>query len=65
MAYIVKKANELDFISLIKRDGSGVGEVKEGIRNSDDEYNLYRLSITEDTYIAINMSAFVVRIKKQ
>lgn len=67
-----KKANELEFISQINRDGSGTAPVKksylkamtENIRMKDEDFKLKRLSITEDTYIAFNFNAFVVRLKK-
>jgi hypothetical protein len=67
-----KKAHELDFISQIKRDGSGVIEVKESylkamLENTvmkDSEFTLHCLSISEKTYIAFNFNAFVVRIKE-
>jgi hypothetical protein len=67
-----KKAHELIFISQIKRDGSGTIPVEESYKKAmlenslmkDDIFRLYKLSISEDTYIAFNFNAFVVKIKK-
>jgi hypothetical protein len=66
-----KKAYELDFISQINRDGSGTTKVEESYLKAmlenplmkDEDYNLYGLSISEKTFIAINFNAFVVKIK--
>lgn len=61
-----KKGKKLEFISKIKRDGSGVEPVEKEyidlIRN--DEFVLNRLSITEDTYIASGFNSLVVRLKE-
>lgn len=66
------KACELEFISQINRDGSGTTKVKESYLKymledkfvKDKDFKLHRLSISEDTYIAFNFNAFVVKIKK-
>jgi len=66
-----KFARELEFISQIKRDGSGVTKVKKSylkamLENSlmkDEPFYLRCLSISEKTYIAFNFNAFVVRLK--
>ena len=66
-----KFAHELEFISQIKRDGSGVTKVKKSYLKSmlenklmkDEKFYLKCLSISEKTYIAFNFNAFVVRIK--
>jgi hypothetical protein len=57
------KVKELQFISLIKRDGSGV--ITKDITPSDEEemYNLYTLSITNATFIAIAFNTYVVKLK--
>jgi hypothetical protein len=65
-----KKAHELIFISQINRDGNGTTEVDEGylkamlenplMKNSD--FKLKRLSLSENTFIAFNFNAFVVRL---
>lgn len=61
-----KKANELEFISIINRDGSGTEIIKEDhITKQDAEYDLHCLSVRHKTYIALNFNAFVVRIKEQ
>lgn len=69
---IKKKAHELEFISIINRDGSGTSPVKESYLKSmhenplmkDTDFELRRLSLSEDTWIAFNFNAFVVKIKK-
>ncbi len=67
-----KKAHELEFISQIKRDGSGTVKVRKSYLKSmlenplmkDEYFRLHRLSLTEDTFIAFNFNAFVVKVKK-
>jgi hypothetical protein len=67
---MTKKAHELIFISQIKRDGSGTFPVPESYKKAmlenmlmkDEDFRLHRLSISEDTYIAFNFNAFVVKI---
>ena len=66
-----KKAHELEFISQIKRDGSGTIKVKKSylkamLENSlmkDEDFELHCLSLTEKTFIAFNFNAFVVRVR--
>ena len=66
-----KKAHELIFISQIERDGSGTKPVPESYLTAMVEspimkkewFKLHRLSMTEDTYIAFNFNAFVVKLK--
>lgn len=60
-----RKGTDLIFICRINRDGSGVEKLTEKQIDSFKKYNykLIRLSITENTYIASNMSLFVVKIK--
>ena len=66
-----RKAHELEFISQIKRDGSGTEKVKENYLNEmlenplmkDEYFKLHRLSLSENTFIAINFNAFVVKLK--
>jgi len=67
-----KKAHELEFISQIKRDGSGVTKVKKSylkamlenpLMNKED-FELHCLSMTEKTFIAINFNSFIVKIKQ-
>lgn len=67
-----KKAHELEFISVINRDGKGVSEVPQSYLDAckmnslmrDDYYSLHALSITEGTFIAFNFNAYIVKIKK-
>ena len=66
-----KKAYKLEFISRIKRDGSGTEPVSKIMKVKfaenpvfmNDIYSLTRLSITEDTYIASGFNSYVVKIK--
>jgi hypothetical protein len=66
------KAKNLVFISRIKRDGSGTAKVfKKDIRHltenmfaKEEDYLVARLSISNDTYIAIGFNSYVVKIKK-
>lgn len=68
-----KKAHELEFISQIKRDGSGTIKVSEEYLNAmlnnqfmkDDVFKVHCLSISKETYIAIGFNSFVVKLKKQ
>lgn len=65
-----KKAYQLTFISQINRDGSGTEPVSKSYLKSmrtnplmkDELFELHRLSLSEDTYIAINFNSFVVRL---
>lgn len=66
-----KKAHELIFISQINRDGNGTIPVKESYIKAMtknnlmkfSDFDLHRLSISENTYIAFNFNAFVVKLK--
>lgn len=66
-----KFAHELEFISQINRDGSGTTPVKESYLKSmlenplmkKETFKLHRLSLTENTFIAFNFNAFVVKLK--
>jgi hypothetical protein len=73
-----KKGKELEFISLVKRDGSEtipVGtEWKSGVNLhprtddvsylDDDNFILNTLSLTCETYIASGFNTWVVKVKK-
>jgi hypothetical protein len=69
---MIKYAHELEFISQIKRDGSGTHPVEESYLKAmhenklmkNDPFHLVCLSMTEKTYIAFCFNAFVVRIKE-
>lgn len=72
------QGKQLDFISWIKRDGSGtvpcnVGKWDKSNKTpkldnmeylNEELFQLSRLSITEDTYIASGFNSFVVKLKK-
>lgn len=66
-----KKAHELEFVSQIKRDGSGTIKVRKSYLKSmlenplmkDEDFELHCLSLSEKTFIAINFNAFVVKLK--
>lgn len=58
--------SQLDFISIIKRDGFGTDPVTSDQveRLNSEEFNLSCLSISKSTYIAHGFNSYVVRIKK-
>ncbi len=66
-----KQAHELEFISQIKRDGSGVTKVKKSYLKAmlenklmkDKYFEVRCLSLSEKTFIAFNFNAFVVKLK--
>lgn len=68
-----KKAHELEFISQIMRDGTGTAPVSESYLKSmlenplmkDEDFELHCLSISQETYIAFNFNAFVVKLKNK
>lgn len=65
-----KKPSELEFISQIKRDGSGVvpctddtiKHLNSGFA-ADEKYKIICLSISEKTYIACGFNSYVVKLK--
>lgn len=59
------KGSELEFISAIKRDGSGTLRIKrtELEHLNNEMFTLLRLSISEDTYLAHGFNSYVVRRK--
>lgn len=63
--FIRAKGSELEFISVIKRDGSGTRKVtKHDLKHlENDTFTLLRLSISEDTYLAHGFNSYVVRRK--
>lgn len=71
MGVMKKKAHELEFISRIKRDGSGIEPVSKIVKVKmaenpffmNDEYKLTSLSITHETYIASGFNSYVVKLK--
>lgn len=66
-----KLAKELEFISWIKRDGSGTKKIpktmlKMMLENEfakDDEFEINSLSMSNNTFIASGFNSFVVKIK--
>ena len=64
-----KKPHELEFISQIKRDGSGTIPVDEETAkglvtglSADNKYKIMCLSISEKTFIACGFNSYVVRL---
>lgn len=60
-----KKGHELIFVSRIRRDGSGVDPVEITNTLLNDNYRLRCLSITRGTYIASEVSSYVVKVKEK
>lgn len=68
-----KYPNELEFISRIKRDGSGTEKLtEEDLKHfeenkfaSNDLYEVNVLSLSEKTYIAIGFNSYIVRLKNE
>ena len=61
-----KQGIELEFINKIKRDGTELLPIESGCSEfyRNCMFQLQRLSITEDTYIASNcFSTFIVKLK--
>lgn len=62
-----KFSKELEFISLIKRDGSGTEQIPkkmlENIYDKNNEFEINPLSLSSKTYIASGFNSFVVRLK--
>jgi len=66
-----KTAKELEFISMIKRNGKGTEPVSEGMLkcmlenkfSKNDLFEINRLSMGESTYIASGFNSFVVKLK--
>ena len=66
-----KKAHELEFISQIKRDGSGTVKVPKGYLKAmlenplmkDEKFKIHCLSMSEKTFLAIGFNSFVVKLR--
>lgn len=60
-----RKGKDLHFISSINRDGSGTEKVSEDIVNfiENEWFEVNRLSITLNTYIASGFNSYVVKLK--
>lgn len=61
------KGKKLHFISVIKRDGSGVVNVEnsDNSRMNEDLFTITCLSISQGTFIASEFNSYVVKYKKQ
>lgn len=62
------KGKDLIFISRILRDGSGIEKIEqqsEAKFMSDEAFEINRLSITQNTYIASGFNSYVVKIKNK
>jgi hypothetical protein len=65
-------AKELEFISQIKRDGSGVKKVPESYLRSmlenplmnNENFKIHCLSLNQKTFIAHGFNSFIVKLKK-
>jgi hypothetical protein len=71
---MILKGKKLQFISFIKRDGSGVVMVRDLITLNcpkldnmsyldEDNFKIMRLSISEKTFIACGFNSFIVKLK--
>ncbi len=60
-----KLGKELEFISRIKRNGSGTKRVKKKLIElmQGDRFKINCLSMTEKTFIASGFNSFVVKLK--
>ena len=60
------KGNKLYFISVIKRDGSGIVNVEERDNShlDNESFKISNLSITKGTYIASGFNSYVVKKKE-
>ena len=58
--------SELEFISQINRDGSGTEKIPDEYLKmmQKETFRVYRLSISEKTFLASNFNWFVVKLKK-
>lgn len=63
---MILKGSRLEFISWIKRDGSGTEPITEDYLKilQDEKFDVNCLSLSENTHIASGFNSFVVRIKK-
>lgn len=61
------QGSKLEFISWIRRDGSGTDKVEESLIElmQDEYFELNGLSMTEKTFIASGFNSFVVRMKEE
>ena len=70
---MILNAKDLEFISWIKRDGSGTEKVPEDMLENmlnnkfskDDYFRLNVLSLSNKTFIASGFNSFVVKLKNK
>lgn len=60
---MTRYGSELEKINWIAPDGSHVSYADSPELRNDDLYELNRLSISEDTYIASGFNTFIVKFK--
>jgi len=62
-----KKGSQLEFISWINRNGHGTAPLPENMLQGvqDDTFELSRLSLSDDTFIAHGFNSYVVRLKAE
>ena len=58
------KGKDLIFISIIRRDGSGTDPVTKVSHLKETVFKVRCLSISMETYIAMEFNSFVVKLKK-
>ena len=60
-----KLGKDLEFISRILRDGTGVNDMKgvDLIYINEETFELHALSLTKETYIAIGFHIYIVKLK--
>lgn len=56
------KGEQLEFISQINRDGSGITPIV-SCNHDNEEFNIIPLSISEKTYIAHGFNSYIVKLK--
>lgn len=63
---MILKGSRLEFISWIKRDGSGTEPITEDYLKilQDEKFEVNCLSLSQNTHIASGFNSFVVKIKK-
>lgn len=62
---MTKLGKNLEFISRIKRDGSGTEPVNDCKHLDNTVFELNCLSITQGTWIASEFNSYVVKLKPQ
>lgn len=61
------KAMQLEFIGRIERDGSAIVPMSDNLyaffERENPTFDLHTLSLSQGTYIAFNMNAYIVKLK--